>query len=328
MSKPVADKQAVIWTDAAHLNLVERVLGRLPALSVAAIGGPRKGDLSDLASRFGLDSPEDDLRQMVSNRGDADLLLATQQGVKLDDVRMALEGSIDVLTLEPITIQADRAILQDRGATSAGRLMLAPMLRYAPGYLASAQPQEALGRVESVGLTSMGRAEEASLFARLVDAMDIAVTWLGVPVTINAALTGPLAEPPDDLRGLTGHLALNMHFADNVAMAAQLSDRAPVHRRMLTVIGQEGTLLLDDLHYRLYTASGRPLEATEHNDGQTAEPVEPASLIADQWRQMLKHRLAPPQPDPRVILGCCETVLLSARTGQSESTQTLVRMKL
>jgi len=314
MTRTAAPTQAIVWTDAAGAPLVERVLGYQSDLAVAAIGGPRKGDLSDLAGRLVIDEVADDLRQMIINAGerDVDLLLATQQGVKLDDVRLALDSGVDVLTLEPLTTQADRA-------------RLTPLLRFSPGYLAAVQPQEALGPIRSIGLSSTAAPGTVSLLARLVDCLDMLIAWLGVPVTIDAALTGPLTEAPDDLRGITGHLAMNIHFADNVAAAVQISDRAAVTRRSMTVIGEDGTLLLDDDRYRLFTADGEQLDATETDRTHHADLAE---LIAHQWRHLLTTRPTGKQPDPRAILGCCEAAMLSARTGQAESTETLVRMKM
>jgi len=327
MTRTAAPTQAIVWTDAAGAPLVERVLGYQSDVAVAAVGGPRKGDLSDLAGRLVIDEVADDLRQMIINAGerDVDLLLATQQGVKLDDIRLALDSGVDVLTLEPLTTQADRALLSTEPTTKAGWLWLTPLLRFSPGYLAAVQPQEALGPIRSIGLSSTAAPGTVSLLARLVDCLDMLIAWLGVPVTIDAAWTGPLTEAPDDLRGITGHLAMNVHFADNVAAAVQISDRAAVTRRSMTVIGEDGTLLLDDDRYRLFTADGEQLDATETDRTHHADLAE---LIAHQWRHLLTTRPTGKQPDPRAILGCCEAAMLSARTGQAESTETLVRMKM
>jgi len=108
-------------------------------------------------------------------------------------------------------------------------------------------------------------------------------------------------------------------------LARQLGDRAAVHRRMLTVVGEQGTLLLDDDRYRLYTADGETLDETEADPAHHAEPPE---LIAYQWKHLSSAKPLPSDPDLRVVLGCCEAALLSTRTGQVESTETLVRMKL
>jgi hypothetical protein len=325
MAKSASEHPMLLWTDAAHASLVGQVAGLLADRDLASLGGPRKGDLTELAESLVIESVDDDLRQMVLNAGAGDLLLATQAGVKLDDIQLALESGINVLTLEPITIQADRVIVDDRQKPGVGRLAQTPMFRRSPGYRAAAEPQEALGRIRSASLSSIGMPGVMSLVARMVDALDMVIALLGVPITIDAALTGPLVQPPEDLRGLTGHLSMNLHFADNAAATVQLSDRASVHRRALTVVADEGTLLLDDDRYRLYTAEGETLDETETDPNRHAEPPE---LIAHQWRHLGAVVPSSNDPDPRVVLGCCEAALLSTRTGQSEATETLVRMKL
>jgi len=325
MARNADQPEAILWCDATRAPLVRRLLVELPELAVLAVGGPRRGDVAELAESVGL-TAYDDLRQMLIDHPAGYLLLATAEGFQTVDLATALDEAIDVLTLEPI-LSLSEAMIAERGERPVGRLMLVPGFRAAPAWLAAADPAQALGPVGSLAISSVGGRAQVSLLARLADALDLALSLLGLPDQLDAALSGPLTEPPGDPRGLTGHLTVNLHFADQAGATLQVSDRASVHRRSLLAVGRDATLILDDHRYQLFAhdhdEAADPLDQTE---GPAPLIADPARLIAAQWRNLIAGRGQFRPYDRRAVIGCCQAALLSVRTGQSESTDKLLRL--
>lgn len=312
---------ALIWTDAQRTALWRRVVGLVEGAAVRAVGGPRRSDAVELAEALGVE-PWDDLRRMLIECGGRTLLLATTQGVRRSDLELASEEGIDVLTLEPIAGGPTEVLPAGGKRPGAGRLMQAPLMRFSPGYLAAADPVEALGPVSSLSVVSVGPPEALSLFARLADAVDLVMALAGVPDQVDAVVCGALREPPEELRGLAGHLTANLHIAGESGVTLHLADRAPARQRQATAIGRDGMLLLSDAGYRLFSGDNAPLDAADvHADA--AEGL--AGLIAHQWRWLAAGRQAAPV-DRRRVIACCQAILLAARTGQTEYTEKLMRM--
>jgi hypothetical protein len=320
MDGAIDQPEALIWTSGQRVPLVEAVCKRVSGVRVLAVGGPRRAEVSELSERLHTDAA-DDLRQLIVDRPASFLLLATTAAVSRGDVRQALEQGIDVLMLEPFAAHPDQVLNFEPGKAPPGRLVQTPMLRLAPGYLAAAEPEQVLGKVGSLSITAVSAPDAGSLFAHLADAMDLVVHLLDVPDMIGATLTTNLPAPPDDLRGLTGDLTANLSFGDEAAAAIHVSDRAAVWRRAMVAVGEAATLLVDDLSYRL--VGGDP----QHIDEAPAERhPEPADLIAGQWQWLMQHRAGPAAVNRRAVIACCETALLSCRTGQPESPETFLQM--
>jgi len=315
----------LLWTDAPRAGLLRGVAELVErgegASAVRAVGGPRRSDAVELAEALGVE-PWDDLRQMLIEHGGRGLLLATTQGVRRDDLELASEEGIDVLTLEPIAGGPGQVVPQAGVAESRGRLMQAPLMRYSPGYRSAADPFEALGPIGSLSITSVGPVEALSLFARLADAVDLAIALAGLPDQVDAVVCGALREPPEELRGLAGHLTASLNVAGRTGATLHLCDRVAHQRRAATVVGREGMLRLTDGGYRLYMRDAEPLEADEATEGRAPTL---AALIAHQWRAMARRRAADPV-DRRQVIACCQAILLAARTGQTEHTDKLMRL--
>jgi predicted dehydrogenase len=319
MSDAPPTPNAVIWTDSRRVPLVERILACIaPAVSVAAVGGPKRGEVADLAERIDAKSA-DDLRQMLIDHPADYLLLAGSSGAKRDDLDAAVDAGTHVLALEPIAAASSEARTIPAGA---GGITTVPLLRYSPAYLSAAEPTEAIGDVLAVHVQALGPGAELSLFARLADAMDFILHLTGLPDQVDAALVGGLVEPPEQLRGLTGHMTVNLHIAGRAAASLLITDASPVHRRTATIIGRSGMLVMDDHRYQLYTDDDRPLEEQSVDHGR----ADLADLIARQWQWHIAHGARPQIIERRQIIACCETALLSTRTGQSESTARLLKL--
>ncbi len=311
--------ETLIWTDAPRAALIEQVAQRVEGLSVLAVGGPRKAEVKPLAESLDAE-PYDDLRKMLVDRPGSSLVLGTMDGARLDDLRQAVEQGADVLALEPPCDENGRTLRWERGQEPAGRLVHAPMLRLSPAWLSAADPQQVLGRLCAVSLALLGPAEAGSLFTRLYDAMDWIVSTLGIPQGIEARLTGPLSEPPENPTGLTGRMTAHLHFSDGASATLLAADRAAVWSRQMSVVGESGQLLMDDRGYQIFAAGA------DEADAAAVAPNDPVELIARQWRWMIDHRMGPERIDLAGVLASCRAALLSARTGETESPDTFMKL--
>ncbi len=313
--------EAAIWTDAKRSALCRRVAEALPAVRVLAVGSGRRSDAAELAEPLDAE-PFDDLRQMLVERPPSHLLLATTVGVKRDDLRAALADGVNVLTFDPFAGNVDQVLSDDRNRDTVGRLVQAPLLRLTPGWRAAADPQQVTGPVRSLNITAVSPPEGGSLFARLADAFDTAIHLIGIPERIDAMLATTLPEPPQELRGLTGSMSVQLRYGDDAGATFQVSDDAAVWRRALVAVGAQATFRLHDAGYELFGPEAELIDSAT----DLAEP-DPAALIAEQWRWMITHRSGPAPVDRRAVIACCETALLSCRTGESESPDTLLRLQ-
>ncbi len=320
---PITTSTVILWVDAQRAALAQAVMQRMTdtaALRVIAVSGPRRSALADIAQRFAA-PVEDDLRKLLLHHPAAFLLMATADGLTAADLAAFRRAGTAILAIEPPAALPDSP---DQSLDDAP-LIVAPSLTASPVWLSAAEPQEALGPIHSASLLTLAPPSAGSLAARLYLAMQALVQLIGVPQSIDAHLTGPLAQPPDDLRGLTGHLTANLRFPIGASAALHASDRSAQWLRRLQAHGQRGELILDDLSYQFFDTDSKPLD----NVTLATAPPDPADLIAEQWRRAIDQPTPPPAPgspsDPRTILACCQATLLSCRTAQLESPETFLR---
>ena len=338
--------EVVIWTDTQSAGRDGQIVDELgPAARAIGVGGPRSGDVDALARR--LDCPHlDDLRQMMMDRPGVLLLLGTTAGADSQDIASAVAQGALVLALEPPAATLGQLPLIDTrsepsGANSArtdiaqlpdagGRIVTAPAFERSAGWIGAADPLEILGPPESISFVSFGQSSDCSLFARLMDAWRSVLSLCDQPSSIDASLSGPLGRPPEDLRGLTGHVAAHGRLPDGGSVLLQASDRAGNHLRALHAISTKGRLAVTDLRYDLCDATGNVMDQMS----PSVEPVAFVDLVADHCRQLLREART---SDLRAAaqfnqlelsaLACCQACLLSARTGEPESPAKLMELQ-
>ncbi len=338
--------ELLVWADGRTAPLVQNLLGRMGLVRVLAVGGPRKAQVADLAAAF--EAPaSDDLRAMLIETPPQYLLLACSSGVSAAELQQAQSSGTTVLAIEPMNFDTTE-LTTARPGSGAGLVLTAPWWRMSGSWLNAADPQQALGEIGSMQATCLGPAEAGSLFARLFDLMEMMIHLKGMPETVDASLTAAGGPAPDDLRRLTGHLTAHLRFGDGASAAVLASDRAPCWHRQLQILGDQGLLQLTDRQYHLLTNDGRMLDSssapglpgvtvgsgTEADKPNTATPakagakewVDPAELIARQWRRLIDGS-TPPSPAPiKHILASCQAVMLSCRTNGPESPATMLKL--
>ncbi len=340
------DHDTVIWLDADRADLVQRVvhaMGNAPR--VVGIGGPRQAQINQLAKQLACPH-EDDIRKLLIDHPAKFLLLASMQGVGPSDALTAIEQGFTVLTLEPIVSDISQPALSEPLLAAAGAgpsrsttgraapgaqppltsVVWLPAFERSKGWVSAADPD--LGPPQAVFFAGTGQPTDCSLFARLFDAWR---TVLGVvaqlPERIDAALSGPLPEAPENPRGITGHINALARFANGATAAVQVSDRAAQLERTLQIISPQGHLLATDTGYQLFDAAGHRQDQSD----QKPQAVDYATLVASHWKDLISDTNTAKPPTPTTVrdasvLACCMACLLSARTTQPESPAMLLKL--
>lgn len=214
-----------------------------------------------------------------------------------------------------------------------------PLLRVSGSVRAAWEVLPQLGLVRAVHVECWSGPSHGTLGARLFDAIDLVVNLLSEPDRIDASYVAPgrtrglhtLAG--ESLNGLEGDLTANLRFPDGRAGAIACSNRAGRFSRTLTILGEAGRLRVYDDGFLWLDPDGKIVEATRDQSrvrgaSATDDPAHHAVIaIADHIARVLDPGVPPDAPtDLLRVLATAGAALLSARTGESESPATLLRM--
>ncbi len=310
------NRDFILWTENARPTP-----SRVPTL----IGGP------DQPSADGAEAIAD-LSMTLRSASDADVLLAVRPPDETLDwlnTRGSLadlkKRNVRVVSVEPVPTSAMSAALQDDADRRALPLH-APTLRHAA---LAAELRDALanfGAIQTALVSARDDGAFGSLGARLADALDLLGDLLGEPETIDASIAGPRAASgvraalPDDLSLLRGSLTAHLRFETGASAVLSLSDCAGRWFRGLTLAGEGGLIRFDDHGFEWIGPDGEIVEQTD------APKTEPNQRLA-QFLETAAFDAKPSTPEQRArTLASCAAGVLSARTGQPESPETVRRM--
>jgi hypothetical protein len=161
-----------------------------------------------------------------------------------------------------------------------------------------------------------------TLTARLFDAMDVVLDLCGPIEAVNAALSGPLQNVPDELPDLRGHMTINIRFKPNRCACAALSDSAGGWFRGITVLGDGGCMRISETGFEWIGPDGTMIDQLHEPPQRT-----PGGQIGLQIRRVLDgkdHSQSP--PDCLTLVTLCEAARLSCLTGQDETPAKLKEM--
>ena len=327
MASTTADAHPLtIWTDAARAHLVQQIVGELdPPAEVVAVGGPRDAPIESWAEQLGCPCG-DDLRQLLVEHP-APWVLVAARGLDSSDVHEAVQGGAVVLSLDPIDqIRVVRSKGPGRGkaAGEQGRIELVPGFDRCFGWRRAADPMQVLGSPRLIDFQSHGGPASAGLYARLYDAWRTLCFFVAPPESVDASLMLPAdqrTELPEDLHAMAGHMSVHARFgsaSDGCCATVNLSNHAAVNRRRISVIADEGHLIVSQSGYELFDSQGTPIDQDEQQDADLGYP----RLIGDHWQRLIEQPDGPaldPACSRSDLISCCLACLLSARTGQAES---------
>ena len=347
----------MVWTDPAHASLAGATLEQMgSAVDVVGVGGIRRSEVADLAKRFG-HKPLDDARSIALFEDADQIFITAAEGFGPQEIRVALDGGRSVMTTHPVVCGFDDvAVLRtysarggrsrrrpklsaasdgraagDRPAAPApGDLLWAWAFEDCPGWVLASDPLEATGTPRLISAACSGGRGGAATYDRVFDAWRTVVRIAGVPESIDASLCPLGGAGPERPTSISGHYAAHARLAGDRGVLIRCGGAWGPSRRTLEIIGDDGSLWVDDYSYRLRDASGSALDnGRSDRQVQPDETLEDACLIASRWRRALGGETGTEirggrLPGQEEVLACVVASLLSARTGGPESPRKLL----
>jgi hypothetical protein len=236
-----------------------------------------------------------------------------------------------------VVLGPGESVSASAGGSGAGEwAAFAPSFRRGPAMRAAADVLSHLGPLHTVTAEFVSGRGEGSLGARLFDAFETVTSLLGDAESVDAMYVWPgrgkIVHPTvgESLRGLSGIMTANLRFPDGRAATVLAGDHSVGcgrWSRRITVIGEGGRLVVRDDRFEIFSADGKSYDRSAPvlagADGQSLV----GAVLADQIRRTLE--LAPPAVPPTDyarVLSTTGAAVLSARTGEAESPETILRM--
>ena len=351
-------QRVAVWAQPNQAELVRQVASGA-GLEIACAGSPVKGQSGAVAAALGVEQLAD-LRSALAERVADVVLIASAGDFGADpdrpDAELVTQASgrgTRVLSLEPLP---PSAILLQRGAwlepehaRPVDLFRWCPAARHSHGWRQAPDAIEQFGRVGSMSVESLGASAGGTLGARLFGAIEVVCLVLGTPESIDAAYVGERsgggggaggggvhALPGETLRELAGTITANLRFADGRSATILASNIAGVWRRGATLVGDGGSLRITDDGLEWHKPDGtlqdrsrpkveRPwgLQAHEVMAEAVARSIDPAIVGST-----VLGAAGPVSGavDHATMLFVAQAALLSARTGQTESVETIRHM--
>ncbi|MFK7758489.1 MAG: hypothetical protein AB8C13_00925 [Phycisphaerales bacterium] len=334
---------AIVWAMPEQVAMLAGVFVDA-GIQVVGAGSPVPAQSGTVAGGFDC-GVQDDLRRVMHSES-PDLILIAAAGSfgqrELDDDLGALQAAhargIAVASMEPIPGEA--TVISGTGWTDAihagsfGEFVrVAPMIRRGRLIDELMSTLETFGMIRSMNLTIGAPAVFGSLGARMFDAMDLVRTLVGVPETIDASYQcGSLGNglhqlPGQSLRDLHGILCAHLRMVDGRGMVLQVSDQFGRSSVQLSLIGGEGEIRLNDSGFERFDASGTVIDSCALDLDSTSEH-DPSRVRLTEQLIALCSGVGPVRSpvDHASVLAMGHSALLSARTGQGETPETIRRL--
>ncbi len=355
---------ALVWIEPEQADFV-RAACDAAGLVVAQVGTPVSGKSREIAELLGAE-PIDDLRAALARAENTLIVLGTTSGADTGNEPDALLACADrglvIASLEPLpgsildVRRADLGVGADEGmglslgpepaqtpCAEAGDEWAAfvPLARLSRPVRDAAEVIAQLGTLSMVSVQALSGPGQGSLGARVYDSMELILWLLGQPDRVDAAYVagapargrGMHALPGESLRGLEGDMSANLRFADGRAASIVASSHAGRWGRTITLVGENGRVRIYDDGLEWIGPDGRIVDATRdaarvRGSAATEKPIAPAvRAVADQLARLADPDRAPDQPtNLTAVLAAAGAALLSARTGEGESPDTILRM--
>lgn len=366
MADPAA-KSAAVWLDLNQVDLVRAALHGTGLMLVGA-GCTQLGRAAEVAEALGTRPLEDLRGALTTSDADVMLLASCGDfgavgegataarrgaaGIGADDLAVLADrrsrGGV-ILTIEPMPASAlqlsapaltagdhstDPAAPGIAPATGYGSIewvTVAPLLRRASVMRTASDVLSHLGPLHTVTAEFFAGPGEGSLGARLFDAIDFVTSLLGDAETVDAMYVWPgrgrIVHPVvgESLRDLAGVITANLRFPDGRAAAIACGDHSVGcgrWSRRVTLIGEGGRVSLTDAGFEYVSSRGEVDRSAQREAGL-------ADLLREQLVAAIDPRspAAPPTAWTRVLT-TAGAALLSARTGEAESPETILRMTM
>lgn len=338
--------RTVVWMEPGQAGLVGDVAARA-GLAVIGVGMPRGASRAEVGEIVGLNEAVgfDDIRHATATI-EADLVVLASLassgdgGPDAELVQQCRERGMVVATLSPVpwSTAEQAGLIKSAGVAGPARAEFVPLLWRVRSMANTREALGHFGAVRTMSVSMRCARREGALGARLYDAMHFVHAVMGVPETIDAAAvtlsgaSGVHLAPADNLVELQGELTANLRFGAGRSATLSLSDRVGGWFRGGTIIGEHGCIRFDERGFEHVDWNGVVVDESppKPKPGTRKKAVEAPSaglMISDQIARMMDVRAAVLEPFDEInVLAMCEAAVLSARTGQGESPETILRM--
>jgi hypothetical protein len=306
------------------------------ALDITRVAGPTSGATAMVADALQSERSKDFRHDILFGTPDCVLLLTVDQ-IGEDEWSAIDESTMPIVSLEPRAA----GITDIASRSKRNRFVQSPLFRSLPTFATFTDIRESFGAVRSVSIVMRSRRTHGSLYARLVDAVDLMERLCGPAELIDASMSGPLGTPPETLRALHGHITVNARFSENCCACIHASDLGATWSRGITILGEGGCARLTDHALEWWNRDGELIDHSTsgsgrvphagtgdaRSDGNEMAAPAPECEIAREINLMRdNHAPACPQPDPARLVALCECIRLSLRTGQGESPRKILNL--
>ncbi len=213
----------------------------------------------------------------------------------------------------------------------------AGLTRWTSSVKAALDVAEQLGPVRSMSIESIGPAWAGTLGARVADALDLAMLFLGEPESVDAAFDSPSEgglrpASGDTLRDLRGDLTANLRFGGGRSAVVFASSEAGQPRVRATLIAAKGRVSIGSGGFEWIHTDGTVVESPTAAATSADALTTFAGAIADQLLRLntpgAEHdmRSGASAGNAATMLAMAQAALLSCRTGEAESPATMLRM--
>lgn len=322
-----------------------RAASRAGKFRIVAAGSPARGQSTAVARSFDARA-EDDLRSMLLETDAALVWLAAtgefgNTGTDAQAVLSAASRGVIVASTEPLPssafdlAQAGWGWGEDgQGPGLAGdRLRFVALPRRTRAWREAADVLAAFGPPRMMQVEAWGGPSHGTLAARMFGAMDLVFSLMGEPDAVDAAYVGPRraaglhALPGETMRHLQGDLAATMRFHDGRAAMLAASDAAGRWNCTTTLISEQGRLRFYDDGFEWIGPDGAKRDEMRFKRSRGDQSVTDAgALVAGESIARMLGDLDPGPSAVGSVLPLCQAALLSARTGNPESPESIRRM--
>ncbi len=297
-------------------------------------GCPLKGQ--NVAVGLGAE-PFDDLRAELAAPVNSTIVLLSPDGfgtgtTAMEDLQRVAAAAVGpprvrVLTVEPIPARTIDLAGVSGTVPAAALPRVLGLPRNSAGLRAGTEWLESLEGIRAASMWCAAAEGEGTLSGVLARLADLLIFTMGEPESIDAAFVQPRAgralhaAPGDSLSGLSGCVSILARFADGRVASLFGADHWPVSGVSANLAGAAGQITLTDGECSWHGRDGAVQRA-----GRTAAEPFARSLAAEIGAAIAADDVSTPPPPLESILLIGQAALLSARTGQPESLETIRMM--
>lgn len=307
-----------VWAANSQLATLD-LLREVPSVRIIALGGS-----SNEVRRFAEEHEIeffDDSRQLARLASAAALIMDPETPME-DEVlqAMATAAALDDRRLFSLIPRPGLAEVEAELRGRDSRPIPVPCFSDTAAGRRFADAASSFGRPLTGAVDVTGAEGDALIHARLFDAIDTLAQWFGLPASVRAVAICDDQAANRPMRGLLAQLS----YPDGRASSISIGTAPGALQRDVWLQGDAGRLAYNEGVTTWRGIDGRPLES---GGGPAVVAPSLAHQIAEAVHWHLEGVVRPRDRDTwQGMMASCEAVLLSARTGNAETIDSVRRM--